>query len=39
MELIEYILEPAIPFGLVVYILWAFFRREIKDALKDDEGN
>jgi hypothetical protein len=36
MELIEYILEPAIPFGLVVYILWAMFRKEIKDAWGDE---
>jgi hypothetical protein len=37
MELIEYILEPAIPFGLVVYILWRLFRNEIKDAWGSDE--
>jgi|Laugrefa1bdmlbdn_1035148.scaffolds.fasta_scaffold04553_3 hypothetical protein len=32
MELIDYILEPAIPFGIVVYIFWRIFRDEVKDA-------
>lgn len=39
MELLDYILEPAIPFFTVVGIIYYLFRNEIKDAFSDDEGN
>lgn len=36
MELIDYFLEPAIPFGLVIWAVWLIFREEIRDAFSDD---
>jgi hypothetical protein len=36
MELIDYFLEPAIPFGLVIWGLWAIFRDDIRDSFSDD---
>jgi hypothetical protein len=32
MELIDYFLEPAIPFGILIFIFWRMFRDDIKDA-------
>jgi len=37
MELIDYILEPAIPFGLIIWGLWAIFREDIQDAFRKDD--
>jgi hypothetical protein len=37
-ELIDYILEPAIPFGVVVWTLWFIFRDEIRGAFSDEEN-
>jgi hypothetical protein len=38
MELIDYFLEPAIPFGIVLWIVWRIFRSEILELRADDEG-
>jgi hypothetical protein len=37
MELLDYILEPAIPFFVVAGLLYRLFRNEIKDAFSDDQ--
>lgn len=38
MELIDYFLEPAIPFGIVLWAFWYMMRDEIRDAFsKEDE--
>lgn len=37
MELLDYILEPAIPFFCLIGFIYYLFRDEIKDAFSDDE--
>lgn len=38
MELIDYILEPAIPFGIVIWLFWRLWFRDEYHELFSDKG-
>ena len=37
MELIDYFLEPAIPFGIVLWLVWNIFREDIREVFGKEE--
>jgi len=38
LETLDYFLEPAIPFAIVLWLLWSLFRDDIKEVFgKEDE--
>lgn len=37
METLDYFLEPAIPFGIVLWALWYIMRDEIRDAFSKED--
>lgn len=39
METIDYFLEPAIPFGMLIWLFWYICRDDIREAFSDDEGD
>jgi F0F1-type ATP synthase membrane subunit b/b' len=37
METLDYFLEPAIPFGIVLWFMWYIVRDDVKDAFRKDD--